>query len=178
MREFLKYLWLVQNHKAVNGLDSIALATRFGNFIIRPPSGTEPILSRVKLMGALAILIESQTRSNLKSPGPLNSSLGGTNGGEQQRSPRSSEASVSIPTAIPSHVKPMTRPHQSLSIGMQTVDVARSAVIVIDSAQKTLVKFQNGLDEIQDKEKLTDLLKKLAVSTCCYLSTLLISPSV
>lgn len=44
---------------------------------------------------------------------------------------------------------------------MQTVDIARSAVIVIDSAQKTLVKLQSNVPEFSDKDKLIDLLKKL-----------------
>merc|ERR1711916_103341 len=56
------WLWCLQ-HDTHNGLDSIALATRFGNFILRPPSGTEASLPRVKLMGALAVLIESFPRA-------------------------------------------------------------------------------------------------------------------
>lgn len=186
MREFLKFLWLLQNNKAVNGVDSIALATRFGNFMIRPPSGTEPVLSRVKLMGALAILIESVTRTAsgpLKSPAPNTSTqllksteLPRVSGG----SPLDLTSSNSLPSAatsgIPSHMQVQTRPKPSLSIGMQTVDVARSAVIVIDSAQKTLVKFQGSLDDIHDKEKLHELLKKLnvrkeALSSCCSLNS-------
>lgn len=187
LREFLKYLWLLQSHKATNGLDSIALATRFGNFIIRPPSGTEPLLSRVKLMGALAILIENVNRSlpaappsskaptvgpsvnlpsgamprgstghtpDVLSPGALSPAV------ETRSSPSPSVGGNAVPpSAIPTHVQ--TRPKPSLSIGMQTVDVARSAVIVIDSAQKTLLKFQTSLDEITDKEKMMELLKKL-----------------
>lgn len=71
LRAFLNYLWVLQNSKAANGLDSIALATRFGNYMVRPPSGRDPILSRVKLMGALAILIESVPRTM----GPKQSSV-------------------------------------------------------------------------------------------------------
>jgi len=159
VRAFFKYLHLVQSHKAINGFDSIALATRFGTFLLRPPSGQEPTLPRVKLMGALAVLIESFPRAGggsgigRKSPSP---SLDGT--------PPPMRKDSSAPgglTAVPS-AAPATRTAVSLSIaGVQVSEVARSAVVVIDSSQKTLAKLKANVEKETDAVKLADLIKRL-----------------
>ncbi len=176
VRAFFKYLHLVQSQKAINGFDSIALATRFGTFLLRPPSGQEPTLPRVKLMGALAVLIESFPRvgggSSLgrKSPSP---SLDGT--------PPPMRKDSSAPgglTAVPSAaaaatvaaagsgtgagLAATTRTAVSLSIaGVQVSEVARSAVVVIDSSQKTLAKLRANVEKETDAVKLLDLIKRL-----------------
>lgn len=167
LREFLRYLWLLQSHKQNNGLDSIALATRFGNYLIRPPSGTEPVLSRVKLMGALAILIEA---------GPGKGAAGATPAGAAALPPMSAVPSAlatgtpspvaamakqashnELPTAAQARVRtlstsadnaptgprqPVRPPPAAAATGMQTVDIARSAVIVIDRFARTQLRLR------------------------------------
>ncbi len=177
MRAFFKYLHLVQSQKAINGFDSIALATRFGTFLLRPPSGQEPTLPRVKLMGALAVLIESFPRvggggSSLgrKSPSP---SLDGTP--PPMRKDSSAPGGLTaVPTAAAAAtvaaagsgtgagLAATTRTAVSLSIaGVQVSEVARSAVVVIDSSQKTLAKLRANVEKETDAVKLLDLIKRL-----------------
>jgi hypothetical protein len=166
VRAFFKYLHLVQSQKAINGFDSIALATRFGTFLLRPPSGQEPTLPRVKLMGALAVLIESFPRAGggsgigRKSPSP---SLDNTPPPMRKDSsaPGGLTAVSTAPaaTAVPAAT---TRTAVSLSIaGVQVSEVARSAVVVIDSSQKTLTKLQANVEKETDAAKLLDLIKRL-----------------
>ena len=140
---FFSYMWHLQSHPD-NGLDSIALATRFGNFILRPPSGTEASLPRVKLMGALAVLIEAHR--------------GGPEGLASPRapSPRPAPQSGSVTASAP------TRSHKSPSIaGVQVMDVSRSAVVVIDSSLKALEKVRAEIAGSQDPAQLRALLKRL-----------------
>ena len=153
-KAFFKYLWLLQSQKALNGLDSIALATRFGNFLLRPPSGQEPSLPRVKLMGALAVLIESFPRPG--APAKLAGSPSNSPPGSARKASagNTAVATVAVPIA--------TRPGPSASIaGVQVSEVARSAVVVIDSSQKTLAKIKAGLAKETDAAKLMELVKRL-----------------
>ncbi len=188
LREFLRYLWLLQSHRQANGLDSIgectrvwlvccvavltraALATRFGNYLIRPPSGTEPVLSRVKLMGALAILIEagpaksgagappvsavpSSVTALASPPQPALTKQGSHS--ELATSVHAKGRALSASADNAPFVRNPTRTAPSMSVsahtgpqasglagsqsGMQTVDIARSAVIVIDRCVRECV---------------------------------------
>ncbi len=163
VKSFFKYLYLVQGQKAVNGFDSIALATRFGNFLVRPPSGQEPTLPRVKLMGALAVLIESFPRPG--APGRMSPSPSVDAATPPAMRRDGSAPGGLVVTAVPSgpsSVAASTRPQASLSIaGVQVSEVARSAVVVIDSSQKTLNKLKASVEKETDAGKLMDLMKRL-----------------
>lgn len=192
VRAFFRYLWQCQNFKTVNGLDSIALATRFGNYIIRPPSGTEPTLSRVKLMGALAILIESYPKTEsaaassapgaLSSVATLNALSPNSSGALPAPSltaapPSAMPPTLSVPSAFSEGVsspsessgneKATVRSGPSSSVsgvaaaGIQISEVARSAVVVTDSVQKTLVKLKASTEKCDDPVRLLELLKRL-----------------
>ncbi len=152
VKKFFHYLWQIQNNRAVTELDSIALATRFGTFILRPPSGQEATLPRVKLMGALAVLIEHFPRTG---GGPVSPVTGRTTPGVVavasagvvgRKSPSSSvdvatppalrKEPVAIPTTSNNNNGMTIRAMPSLSVsGVQVGEVARSAIVVLDSSQ-------------------------------------------
>ncbi len=159
VKAFFRYLWQLQSQKAVTELDSIALATRFGTFILRPPSGQEPTLPRVKLMGALAVLIENFRPA---------SSGSGKSGFAVVPPPRPSSPSPSVDAVTPPPARKdpamgMTiRAMPSLSVsGIQAGEVAKSAIVVLDSSQRGLAKLKDIVEKEEDTAKLLELVKRL-----------------
>jgi hypothetical protein len=163
VKAFFRYLWLLQSQKAVTELDSIALATRFGTFILRPPSGQEPTLPRVKLMGALAVLIE-----NFR-PASSGSGSGSGKSGRSSPPPSVVESAATPPPMRKDSSGPLNlaagmtiRAMPSLSVsGVQVGEVARSAIVVLDSSQRGLVKLRENVEKEDDAAKLRELVKRL-----------------
>lgn len=154
VNKFFNYLFRLQS-SADNDLDSIALATRFGQFLLRPPSGATALtLSRVKLMGALAVLIESFPNN-----GPQKSSLSPPPKPKSSTSLNSKPASGSVTASAPIST---TRSGASPSLaGVQVLDVSQSAVVVIDSSLKALTRLKHEVASCRNEQQLLILLKQL-----------------